>query len=315
MMAENVLDLEIRTTNGEGVGEVKDVIFDRQGKIREFIVDVGGFLGIGEKTVSVSPRELRFNTAEGYAVYQGTRRDLENKKEIDYYAYGYGPGAHPYPGYGYGYPPYGYYGPYHPYGPGYPQRGYYSREYGRYPDDRAQDLERGRAYREDQERRRMEDQPRYYQPGERRQMEGERGYYEPRRGPGMMQGMREGQRSSNLSMNSIMNANVRNQYGDDIGTVDNLVVDHRGRITHAVISVGGFLGIGDKSVAVPFDELENIGPYFVFYRGTEEQLESMPQFDMSQVRGTGSMERQGKQASDKPKEKQGQKEEQQKTNQ
>jgi sporulation protein YlmC with PRC-barrel domain len=86
-------------------------------------------------------------------------------------------------------------------------------------------------------------------------------------------------------MNTIINANVQSRNGEIIGEIENLVVDRRGRITHAIIDVGGFLGIGEKQVAVPFDRLEDIGPYFVMYPGTEAQLESMTAFDPSKSVG------------------------------
>ncbi len=41
----------------------------------------------------------------------------------------------------------------------------------------------------------------------------------------------------------------------DIGTINDLIVGSDGKITEAVISVGGFLGIGSKLVGVPYDQL------------------------------------------------------------
>jgi hypothetical protein len=43
---------------------------------------------------------------------------------------------------------------------------------------------------------------------------------------------------------------------DNIGDVKDLIISDDGMITHAVVGVGGFLGIGEKEVAVPFDELQ-----------------------------------------------------------
>lgn len=43
---------------------------------------------------------------------------------------------------------------------------------------------------------------------------------------------------------------------EEIGTISDLVFDADGRITAVVIGVGGFLGIGEKSVAVDFQSLE-----------------------------------------------------------
>jgi len=52
---------------------------------------------------------------------------------------------------------------------------------------------------------------------------------------------------------------VYSSAGDDaeeIGNISDLVFDENGQITAVVIGVGGFLGIGEKAVAVDFDTLE-----------------------------------------------------------
>ena len=52
---------------------------------------------------------------------------------------------------------------------------------------------------------------------------------------------------------------VYSSQGDDaeeIGNIDDLIFDENGQITAVVIGVGGFLGIGEKAVAVDFQALE-----------------------------------------------------------
>jgi putative membrane protein len=49
-----------------------------------------------------------------------------------------------------------------------------------------------------------------------------------------------------------------NIYGPDnkkVGDVNDVLVDQTGKITHIVVGVGGFLGIGEKNVAIPFDKM------------------------------------------------------------
>jgi sporulation protein YlmC with PRC-barrel domain len=58
-----------------------------------------------------------------------------------------------------------------------------------------------------------------------------------------------------LRASKLIGQTVRNGKGEKIGTVDDLVLNRGDRILFAVISVGGFLGVGDKLVAVPFEEL------------------------------------------------------------
>ncbi len=68
----------------------------------------------------------------------------------------------------------------------------------------------------------------------------------------------------------------------NIGDVNDLIVSENGTITHAVIGVGGFLGIGEKDVAVPFGELQVVerdGDLRLIYAATREQLEAAPALD------------------------------------
>ncbi|MGA7328237.1 MAG: PRC-barrel domain-containing protein [Rhodomicrobium sp.] len=50
---------------------------------------------------------------------------------------------------------------------------------------------------------------------------------------------------------------VNDKSGQQIGKIANLVFDQTGRIELAVIGVGGFLGIGEKDLAVPFDAVKS----------------------------------------------------------
>jgi sporulation protein YlmC with PRC-barrel domain len=54
----------------------------------------------------------------------------------------------------------------------------------------------------------------------------------------------------------LVGSNVYNQSGQTIGSVDDLLIGQDGKISQAVVSVGGFLGIGGKLVAVPFGEFK-----------------------------------------------------------
>ena len=60
----------------------------------------------------------------------------------------------------------------------------------------------------------------------------------------------------------IVGATVYNDNDQSVGTVDDLIVGQDGKISAVVISVGGFLGIGNKLVKLPYDQLrfEERGP-------------------------------------------------------
>jgi sporulation protein YlmC with PRC-barrel domain len=56
-------------------------------------------------------------------------------------------------------------------------------------------------------------------------------------------------------VNSVLGDEVRNNAGEKLGKIDDLGFDSDGRVATAVIGVGGFLGVGERYVAVPFRAL------------------------------------------------------------
>jgi hypothetical protein len=81
---------------------------------------------------------------------------------------------------------------------------------------------------------------------------------------------------------------LRNTEDEDLGEVEDLVIDvHASQVEHTVVNFGGFLGIGEKAVAVPWANLtlvtttnattdtENEQPYFVL-DAPRETLEQAP---------------------------------------
>ena len=49
---------------------------------------------------------------------------------------------------------------------------------------------------------------------------------------------------------------IYNQNNERIGEIDDVLVDKSGKVEAVVIGVGGFLGIGERNVAVPFNALQ-----------------------------------------------------------
>src|SRR5262245_8097359 len=77
----------------------------------------------------------------------------------------------------------------------------------------------------------------------------------------------------------LIGQNVVNKNGEDVATIDDIVLNANDKAVMAVLSVGGFLGIGDKHVAVPFDQLEpGDNETILMSSATEEQLKSMPEY-------------------------------------
>lgn len=84
-----------------------------------------------------------------------------------------------------------------------------------------------------------------------------------------------------LSASTITGDNVRNLDGDNLGHIEELVIDiDSGRVNYAVLSSGGFLGVGDKLFAIPWDLLTvDTDNKEVVLDLSKETLENAPGFD------------------------------------
>ncbi len=59
-----------------------------------------------------------------------------------------------------------------------------------------------------------------------------------------------------LRVSELTGATVFNDQGAEIGTVNDMLLGDDGKVQHAVLSVGGFLGVGTHYVSVPFGQLQ-----------------------------------------------------------
>jgi sporulation protein YlmC with PRC-barrel domain len=85
---------------------------------------------------------------------------------------------------------------------------------------------------------------------------------------------------ADLRASRLVGKTVRNAEGENLGEIDELLIttDDEDDM-QLILSVGGFLGIGDKLVAVPYDELR-VAPSGdqLFIDRTRAQLEAAPAF-------------------------------------
>src|SRR5262245_37229435 len=84
------------------------------------------------------------------------------------------------------------------------------------------------------------------------------------------------------SVKERLNAGVYNPSGERIGDVNDIIVDDSNKITSLIIGVGGFLGIGEKEVAVSPSEVKSAmqkdGKAHFVLNATKESLQSAPAF-------------------------------------
>ena len=97
----------------------------------------------------------------------------------------------------------------------------------------------------------------------------------------------------------LIHMNVYNAQNEKVGDIKELMLDKNGRVNTVAIGVGGFLGMGERDVAVKFDELKSSDakastttgsaqsqatrdrnyPDHAVLNATKDQLKAMPQFD------------------------------------
>ena len=86
------------------------------------------------------------------------------------------------------------------------------------------------------------------------------------------------QTGSGFRASKLSGANVYNRDKDKIGTIDDLVVSPTDHTAFAILSVGGFLGMGKHYVAVPFNDLQITAKQVTMPDATKSSLEALPEF-------------------------------------
>ena len=76
----------------------------------------------------------------------------------------------------------------------------------------------------------------------------------------------------------VVGSTVLNEANETVGTIDDLIVTPGDKVPFAVLSVGGFLGMGSKFVVVPYSALEVQDKRMMLRGATKESLKSLPEF-------------------------------------
>jgi hypothetical protein len=82
-LASNFIGETVRGPNDENIGEINDVLVDKEGRVSAAVIGVGGFLGIGEKSVAVPFASLQMsNERDARITLAATKEQLQNATEI-----------------------------------------------------------------------------------------------------------------------------------------------------------------------------------------------------------------------------------------
>lgn len=92
------------------------------------------------------------------------------------------------------------------------------------------------------------------------------------------------QQATDWRSSKLVGTSVYDQSNNKIGSIDDLLLDSSGKIKAAVIGVGGFLGVGSKDVAIPFEALsvqrkaDSASIEKATVNFTKDQLQNAPKF-------------------------------------
>lgn len=237
----------------ENVGNIDDMIVTMDGEIRGILIDVGGFLGIGARSVMVDMSDLYFVSENGdaqdiddfFVVASMTQEQLEALPEWSEDQL---------------------------------RTGFEQRAY-----DSAQ-AEPGATMGADHTTAMepSEGETAQMQPQDGMQADDDMTTQADARTdvPAGYQVLSAEERTADR----LLGADVYGREGDNIATVDDLVMGDDGSVTHAVMDVGGFLGLGEHTVALEIDDIDILwndedGNVRVQLPMTQEEMESLPEYE------------------------------------
>lgn len=89
--------------------------------------------------------------------------------------------------------------------------------------------------------------------------------------------------ANGLHASNLIGADVQTASDEDVGSVSDLVINESGQIVAIVVGVGGFLGMGEKDVAIGWDDVTKTvmsDEHELRINMTREALMSAPEFDL-----------------------------------
>jgi len=239
----------------QSIGEISDLILEKQGNTRVALIDVGGFLGVGEKTVAIPFADLKFAKAEGadasaepQVTVAMTKDQLQSEPAFDTStlnktaaAETTAPAATDQPA-----------------------------------APAATDTTAAAPATADQTTAPATTDTMAAAPATTDQAApSETGSINPIATP------------QDIAATKLMGAEVYGTEDSDIGEISDIVFDPKGDIKAIVVDVGGFLGIGEKPVALNFDNLnlrtDESGKLQVSVNATKDQLDKAPAFEVSSI--------------------------------
>jgi len=218
--AKNLIGRNVKNTNGDTIGEIKSVYISSEGTVDSVMVGVGGFLGVGEREVQLAWKDLQVSDNGEKVTVNMTKDQLKAMAPYTYKDTAWR-------------------------GKVFGDRGVWTDEQRAARDARATADTAATANRD----RAMATTPSTTASG---------GAATASNTPSTMATESTGDfnAAGDMSANAVIGTKIRNENKDTVGTVEDLYLDGQGATKTIVVSVGGFLGVGAKDVAIKWSDLK-----------------------------------------------------------
>jgi sporulation protein YlmC with PRC-barrel domain len=77
----------------------------------------------------------------------------------------------------------------------------------------------------------------------------------------------------------ILDKPVYNDHNERVGDVDDIIIAPDKSLSYAIIGIGGFLGLGEHYVAIPFNQFKSGDGKYVLTGATKDTLKAIPTFN------------------------------------
>ncbi|WP_319533243.1 PRC-barrel domain-containing protein [uncultured Cohaesibacter sp.] len=271
--------------NWEDLGEVNDIILDREGNVKAVVLGVGGFLGVGEKDVAVDMNSIKMVTEtedpdDFFLVVNTNRETLENAQEFER------PMVETTAAVGIN-------------SSGMSATVEESTEAAKNSyESMKQDVQEGYDSAKQEMSETYEDSKESLNTALNESKEGLKTAYDKSKekmasaydetrdlfvAPDVDLEGYEVALDDQLNADDLTGARLYDSEDKDIGEVDQLVLKQDGTIDKAVLDVGGFLGVNEHRIAVNMDELQIMrssesGMVRVYIDASQEELEAQPEY-------------------------------------
>jgi sporulation protein YlmC with PRC-barrel domain len=81
---------------------------------------------------------------------------------------------------------------------------------------------------------------------------------------------------------TVLGQPVYNESNEKVGTIDDIIIAPDKAVSYAIVSAGGFLGLGTHDVAVPVSKFKLVEKKLVLPGATKESLKASPPFQYAQ---------------------------------